>query len=391
MSRIYQSLLKPILFRSEPETVHHRTLSALSYLSQSPALCQMLEDILQTPKLPTQAMGLQFPNPIGLAAGMDKNGVAIDAWSALGFGFTEIGGITQHPQPGNPQPRLFRAPETQAIINRMGFNNDGADTVVKRLQNNKPKRIVPLGVNLGKSKRTPLEEAYLDFADSFQKLWAYADFFVVNVSSPNTPGLRKLQDKDSLRTILETLDAANLELKNKGGSSAQLKPILVKIAPDLSLTAIDDVIDLVLQYKLSGVVATNTTLSRPSEENTKPPHVYNETGGLSGKPLRKLSTEIVRHIAEQTTGKLTIVGVGGIDDAASAWEKITAGATLCQVYSGLVFKGPELIPSIVQGLLDQLKIHGFRSLQEAVGTQISFVNEGTTTPRFAHRKEKSRP
>ncbi len=370
MSRIYQRFLKPLLFRSEPETIHHRTLSGLSFIARSPALCQLVQEFLSPPRLPTEAMGIKFPNPIGLAAGMDKNGVAIDAWAALGFGFTEIGGVTQHPQPGNPRPRLFRIPETNAIINRMGFNNDGAKAIATRLSNTKKQSVTPLGINLGKSKRTPLEEAHLDFVHSFLQLHAYADFFVVNVSSPNTPGLRKLQDKESLATILRALKQANHE-------PAQLrpKPILVKIAPDLTFEAIDDVIELVSELNLDGIVATNTTLSRPEDSKHHSPKTYEETGGLSGKPLQKKSTEIIRHIHQQTNGKLTIIGVGGIDDAASAWEKITSGAALLQIYSGLIFQGPEMLPTLLRDLIQQLDVHRCTSFTEAVGAQLPFVEK----------------
>ena len=374
MTNLYQSCLKPFLFRHEPEKIHHKTLTALTWLARSPALCDLARELLKTPALPSTALGLNFKNPLGLAAGMDKNGVAVPAWEALGFGFCEIGGVTQFPQPGNPQPRLFRAPETGAIINRMGFNNLGADAILQNLNHSHTDRRAPVGINLGKSKRTELADAHLDFTYSFKKLWAYGDFFVINVSSPNTPGLRALQDKESLQTILQSLNEANQACARAENTGAKQKPLLVKIAPDLTPSAIDDVIELAMESKLAGIVATNTTISRPKATNSRSPTVYSETGGLSGKPLQAKSTEIIRHIAQQTEGKLTIIGVGGIDDSRSAWEKIAAGANLLQLYSGLVFKGPEIIASIIEGLTNQLEIHHFESLQDAVGSNRPFIS-----------------
>ena len=372
-SELYQRWLKPFLFRKDPEEIHHKTLSTLALIGRSPTLCDLLTTVVGVPPLPTEVSGLQFPNPIGLAAGMDKNGLAIPAWAALGLGFCEIGGVTQYPQPGNPKPRLFRSPKTEAIINRMGFNNHGADAIHSTLTKSIGRNAIPLGINLGKSKRTPLEEAHIDFAYSFEKLWSVGDFFVVNVSSPNTPGLRELQDKDSLRTILKTLVDSNSRMAAKQAQNSPAKPLFVKIAPDLSLTAIDDVIDLTLNFDLDGIVATNTTISRPESPGTTSPLVYQQVGGLSGKPLRQKSTEIIRHISNQTQGKLKLIGVGGIDSAESAWEKITSGANLCQVYSGLVYHGPGMIHSIVKGISEQMELHGFSSFKQAVGSRSPYI------------------
>ena len=372
-TEFYQRYLKPFLFRHDPEEIHHKTLSALAIIGRSPTLCDLLTNVVDVPSLPTEVSGLQFPNPIGLAAGMDKNGIAVPAWAALGLGFCEIGGVTQYPQPGNPKPRLFRSPKTEAIINRMGFNNLGADAIHSTLSRSAGTNATPLGINLGKSKRTPLEEAHSDFAYSFEKLWSLGDFFVVNVSSPNTPGLRELQDRDSLRTILKTLVDSNSRMATRQPSNSPVKPLFVKIAPDLSLTAIDDVIDLALSFGVEGIVATNTTISRPETPDTPSPKVYQEMGGLSGKPLRQKSTEIIRHIATQTQGKLKLIGVGGIDSAESAWEKITSGANLCQIYSGLVYHGPGLVRSIVKGISEQLVFHRFRSFEEAVGSRSPYI------------------
>lgn len=376
-TELYQRWLKPFLFRHDPEEIHHKTLSALANIGRSPTLCDLLREVLDVPQLPTSVSGLNFPNPIGLAAGMDKNGLAIPSWAALGLGFCEIGGVTRYPQPGNPTPRLFRAPSSEAIINRMGFNNLGADAICSTLSKSTLSKSNPLGINLGKSKRTPLEEAHSDFAYSFEKLWPFGDFFVINVSSPNTPGLRELQDKDSLRTILKSLVDVNTRMSTEQPTVSGGKPLFVKIAPDLSFTAIDDVIDLALAFNLAGIVATNTTITRPSSPDGAPePKVYREIGGLSGKPLRQKSTEIIRHISDHTQGKLTLIGVGGIDCAESAWEKISSGADLCQIYSGLVYKGPGMIGSIVKGISNQLVLHGFKTLADAVGSKCPFIKPG---------------
>lgn len=334
-------------------------------------MLDLLQELFATDDLPTTRFGIRFPNPIGLAAGMDKNGIAIPAWQALGFGFCEIGGVTRYPQLGNPKPRLFRIPETNALINRMGFNNCGADALAKLRRNRK----FPLGINLGKSKQTPLEESASDFVYSLKKLWHLADFFVVNVSSPNTPGLRTLQEKQPLQSLLSALTKTNRQLaaNYKSINIPTEKPLLLKIDPDLSSAAIDDVVDLALSIPLAGLVATNTTLSRPVASDKPFPPNYRESGGLSGQPLRKRSTEIIRRIADQTQGKLTIIGVGGICDAESAWEKITAGAHLCQIYSGLVFQGPGLIPNIVRGLANQLQCHHMKTLRQAVGSRLPFI------------------
>lgn len=373
MSNWYQRWAKPWLFKQDPEWIHHATLTALAYAGHSDTIRDCLSDLSAVPSLPISVMGLGFQNPIGLAAGMDKNAIAVPAWEALGLGFSEIGGVTQYPQPGNPKPRLFRAPETNAIINRMGFNNLGADAIRTNLAKTKRSPKNPLGINLGKSKRTPLPQAQEDFAYSFKTLWSLGDFFVVNVSSPNTPGLRELQDKESLRTILQHLQDTNQQLARASTSTDSPKPLLVKIAPDLTLSAIDDVLSLVLELGLSGIVATNTTIDRPTPPHGAPPTVYQETGGLSGGPLRERSTAIIRHLAKQTQGKVTLIGVGGIDSAASAWEKFAAGASLCQVYSGLIFQGPGLVPATVSGIIQQLQHHGLKQLQDAIGSQLPFV------------------
>jgi dihydroorotate dehydrogenase len=329
-------------------------------------VCDALHSFLGAPELPSECFGLKFPNPVGLAAGMDKRAAAVPAWEALGFGFAELGAVTWHAQPGNPAPRLFRAISEDAIVNRMGFNNPGAETLAETLKSWRrsgrwPHH--PVGINLGKSKITPIETAAEDYAKSFRVLLPHLDFFVVNVSSPNTPNLRQLQDKTALEEILAALEDVQRSL-----SPAATKPILVKVAPDLSLEALDEIVGLALQRKLAGLIATNTTVSRPATNDVTVQRVYNEAGGLSGRPLRSRSAEVIRHLYRSSAGKLPLVGVGGIFSADDAWEKITAGASLVQIYTGLVYEGPGLTKRIVKGLLAKLEQRGFKSLKEAVGS-----------------------
>lgn len=376
MSMFYRQWIRPVLFRCDPEKIHSWTLNRLASIARSPAMLDLLHELFVADELPSTRFGIRFPNPIGLAAGMDKNGIAIPAWQALGFGFCEIGGVTRYPQLGNPKLRLFRIPETDALVNRMGFNNCGAGALADALAKSPRNRKFPLGINLGKSKQTPLEESASDFVYSLKKLWHLADFFVVNVSSPNTPELRTLQEKQPLQSLLNDLAKTNQQLAANNNESSAVpagKPLLLKIDPDLSPAAIDNVVDLALSIPLAGIVATNTTISRPVPFGKPSPPNYQETGGLSGQPLRKRSTEIIRRIAGQTQGKLAIIGVGGICDAESAWEKIAAGAYLCQIYSGLVFQGPGLIPDIVRGLANQLQRHQMKTFEQAIGSHLPFI------------------
>ena len=289
MSWFYRHIARPVLFNYDSEEIHNRTLQYLGKLSRNRLGLDMLESFYGQAELPKRLFGLDFPNPVGLAAGMDKKAEAVPAWAAFGFGFSELGGVTAHAQPGNPQPRMFRAIEDEALINRMGFNNPGAEAVAERLKYWKksgfwPKH--PVGINLGKSKVTPLEEAARDYATSFRLLREYADFFVVNVSSPNTPNLRQLQDKDALFEIFKALNAEN--------TGPEPRPILVKIAPDLTFEAIDEILDLVEPCKIAGIVATNTTIARPEAASPPLAKVYSEKGGLSGGPLGARSTEVIR-------------------------------------------------------------------------------------------------
>jgi len=357
----YRHLVRPRLFAQDAEAAHNRALALLSRLSHSRMACRALHEFLGAPPLPVELFGLKFPNPVGLAAGMDKHAAAVPAWAALGFGFCELGGVTWLAQPGNPRPRMFRAVADEAIVNRMGFNNSGAEALAARLAGWKQSErwpAHPVGINLGKSKATPLEQAAGDYANSFRVLRELADFFVVNVSSPNTPNLRQLQDKSALDEILAALQSQN---------PAQ-KPILVKVAPDLSFEALDEILELAGPRKIAGIVAANTTITRPGSSHPAVQKIYAETGGLSGRPLRARSTEIIRHLHRQTQGRLPVIGVGGIFTAADAWEKITAGASLVQVYSGLVYEGPGLTRTIVAGLADRFKAAGVCEWSQAVGS-----------------------
>jgi dihydroorotate dehydrogenase len=388
MSRLYRYLLRPVLFAQDPEQIHGRTLRLLGWLARRELGCEALESLFGAPALPTEVLGLRFPNPIGLAAGMDKSAQALPAWAALGCGWTELGAVTWHAQPGNPAPRLFRAIPDEAIVNRMGFNNPGAEELARTLSEWRrlgrwPRH--PVGVNLGKSKITPLEKAAEDYARSFRALWPYLDFFVVNVSSPNTPNLRQLQDKAALDEILAALQEVQQQelarIAPGAGASAELrapgapdlagtlkpKPILVKVAPDLSFAALDEILELVSPRQIAGIVATNTTLDRPSTSDPGLQQVYAQAGGLSGRPLRTRSTEVVRHLYRRTQGRLPIVGVGGIFSAEDAWEKITAGASLLQIYTSLVYAGPGVVGALVQGLRRKLHQRGFSQLYQAVG------------------------
>jgi len=369
MSWFYRSLIRPALFTQDSEAIHNRTLAALGWAARQPWACRALGCACSAPELPVELFGLRFPNPVGLAAGMDKQAAAVPVWRSLGFGFSELGGVTWHAQPGNPPPRMFRAIADEALVNRMGFNNGGARALAERLatwreQGRWPDH--PVGINLGKSKVTPLNEAADDYANSLRVLWPHADFFVVNVSSPNTPNLRQLQDKAALDEILAALQQVNAK-QAKAARGQKPKSILVKVAPDLTFDALDEILELVGPRQLAGIVATNTTIARPDTTDARLKQIYAETGGLSGRPLRVRSTEVIRHLFRQTRGTVPIIGVGGISSAADAWEKITAGASLVQVYSGLVYEGPGLVREIVQGLRWRLEVEGLNEFKPAVG------------------------
>lgn len=359
---MYRNVVRPILFRQEAEEVHDTTLRRLGHLSRRRWLCKLAAGFLRPPDLPVDLFGLRFPNPVGLAAGMDKRAAAVPAWAALGFGFSELGGVTRHAQPGNPRPRLFRAVADEAIVNSMGFNNPGAEEFAQALISWRQRGLWPahpVGVNLGKSKITPLERAPEEYAATFRLLRPHADFFVINVSSPNTPGLRSLQDKAALNEILDALQREN--------DPSRPSPILVKVAPDLEFGALDEILELTGPRQVAGIVATNTTLQRPDASRPELRSIYARPGGLSGRPLRERSTEVIRHLHRQTGGQLPIIGVGGIFDAADAWEKITAGASLVQIYTSLVYRGPGVTAEVVNGLRARLERAGWSELRQAVG------------------------
>ncbi|SMF07148.1 quinone-dependent dihydroorotate dehydrogenase [Pseudogulbenkiania subflava] len=333
------SLLRPLLFKLDAETAHETTLKLLDKAHQL-----HLDSILgqSTTRLPVQAMGLTFPNPVGLAAGLDKNGEHIDALAGLGFGFLEIGTITPRPQAGNPKPRLFRVPEHQGIINRMGFNNLGVDALLENVRNCRFKGI--LGINIGKNATTPIESAVDDYLACLDKVYAYSSYITVNISSPNTKNLRQLQQADELSALLASLKVRQQELADKHG---RYVPLAVKIAPDLDDEQIVAIARLLTGHKIDGVIATNTTLSR-SEIAGHP--MADEAGGLSGAPVRERSTVLIRKLAKELDGALPIIGVGGIDSGEDAAEKMDAGATLVQLYSGLIYRGPGLVGEVLQAL-----------------------------------------
>lgn len=339
---MYKTILRPFFFNFDPEKIHHVTFSLIRF-SNKIGFGSIFRSLykVEDPKLERELFGLKFPNPVGLAAGFDKEAKLYKELSNLGFGFIEIGTVTPKPQPGNDKPRLFRLKEDSAIINRMGFNNGGVEEAVERLKENpKGNGRVLIGGNIGKNKITPNEEAVNDYIICFEALFDYVDYFVVNVSSPNTPNLRELQEKEPLTQLLQTLQNRN-NLKDKR------KPILLKIAPDLTEEQLLDIIDIVADTKIDGVIATNTTISREglSSENKK------EMGGLSGKPLTKRATEVIRFLSEKSNKAFPIIGVGGIHSAEDALEKLDAGASLVQLYTGFIYEGPDLIKKINKAIL----------------------------------------
>lgn len=400
---IYQAVLRPIVFsglKSDPEFLHKQFMQISTWLdchTDRPLNSWILNQLQQNFSIadarleqtlwdhPNQTgvgsenstpisqssviipQSVLFKNPMGLAAGFDKNGTASGVWSSFGFGYAELGTVTLIPQPGNPTPRLFRLLADQAALNRMGFNNDGAAAMATALTaalQRRP-RLMPVGINLGKSKVTPLSEAAADYLGSFRLLKDLGDYFVVNVSSPNTPGLRTLQDAPMLSAILSALQQENQKAN---------KPILVKIAPDLEWDAILDVLNVTLSHNLAGIIATNTTISREGLKTQILRETGNlvkdEAGGISGLPLKGRSTEVIRFIRKETKGKLPIMGVGGIFTADDAWEKITAGACLLQTYTGWIYQGPFMVERILQGLLAKLEETGLSNISEAVGIDV---------------------
>ena len=336
MKNAYERFVRPLLFSLDAEAAHDLTVAFLQGASHLDLVLRALKIFRPLPK-PKTVFGLEFPNPIGLAAGLDKNGVALPAWAALGFGFIEIGTVTARPQPGNTSPRIFRFPEQLALINRLGFNNDGADAVAERLRKLRASGrwpAVPVGINIGKSKATPLEKATDDYLYSFRLLREFADYIALNVSSPNTPGLRDLQAAAALSQLLRAIGDENRK---------NTKPVLVKIAPDLSMSELEELVATCEQNEIAGIIATNTTL----DHSSVPPE-RDQAGGLSGAPLREKSTALVRAIAARST--IPVVASGGIFDAKSAQEKFETGAQLLQVYTGYIYRGPGLLQEIMENL-----------------------------------------
>jgi len=339
---MYKLLIRPLLFCFDPEQVHHFTFSLIRVLNKIPGFGGLFRAIyeVENPKLEREVFGLKFKNPVGLAAGFDKDAKLYQELSNFGFGFIEIGTLTPKPQEGNAKKRLFRLKEDSAIINRLGFNNGGVVEAVGRLKQNNG---ILIGGNIGKNKNTPNEEATSDYVICFEALFDHVDYFVVNVSSPNTPNLRALQDKEPLTQLLQTLQTLN-EAKPKP------KPILLKIAPDLTNEQLLDIIDIIKETQIAGVIATNTTLSREGLQS----EIKAEMGGLSGKPLTKRSTEVIRFLSEKSNKAFPIIGVGGIHSADDALEKLEAGASLVQLYTGFIYEGPGLIKEINQRILKEV-------------------------------------
>ena len=346
----YSLFVRPFLAIMDSEKAHKRAIFGLKLASFSFLGRFMLRVLYRPRDVASNSFGMSFSNPLGLAAGMDKKAEAMSGWESLGFGFIEVGGITEHEQSGNPMPRMFRSSKHNALINRMGFNNPGSEKMASHLSKTK-KPNVPLLLNVGKSKITPLESAHKDYAKTVERCGPFVDGFVINVSSPNTPNLRELQKDEDLARIITAVKEHSRE-----------KPVLVKIAPDLEDLQIKSIVDTARQLDCAGIIATNTTTSRPDEYG-----IMTETGGLSGKPLNARSTEVIRLIAEHTNCEWPIIGVGGISDAEDAWEKITNGACLVQIYSAMVFKGASVIKEIVNGLDRKLKSKGLTSLDQAIG------------------------
>tara|TARA_B110000046_G_scaffold57595_2_gene64321 strand:+ start:5257 stop:6300 length:1044 start_codon:yes stop_codon:yes gene_type:complete len=341
---MYKSIVKPLLFNQDPETIHYKVFGWLKILLNS-SISKSFTRLFYTvshKKLQKELFGLKFPNPVGLAAGFDKDAKLYEELGCLGFGFIEVGTVTPLPQDGNPKPRLFRLPKDEALINRMGFNNGGVDQMIERLENRKLNQII--GGNIGKNKVTPNEDAISDYVICFEKLFDYVDYFVINVSSPNTPNLRELQDKEPLTKLLQTLQGLNNAKPNR-------KAILLKIAPDLTNEQLDDIVEIVDSTKIDGIIATNTTIDRSNLTTSDSEVAGIGAGGLSGKPVRNRSTEVVRYLSEKSNKSFPIVAVGGIYTAEDAIEKLEAGADLVQIYTGFIYEGPSIVKRINKGLV----------------------------------------
>ncbi|MFH5185454.1 quinone-dependent dihydroorotate dehydrogenase [Paenibacillus sp. TAB 01] len=360
---LYKNIAKPVLFRMDPEKAHHLTIDGLHTVANLPGGRALLRGLYSVPayaELETSLWGVRFANPIGLAAGLDKNAKAVPGFSSIGFGFMEVGTVTPKPQAGNELPRLFRLPEDHALINRMGFNNVGIETMAEHLKQ-AGRRTIPVAVNIGKNKVTPNEQAEEDYRACIRGLYGYGDFFVVNISSPNTPDLRNLQHGDDLSRLLAAVqDEMKLQHQKAGGAP---KPVLVKIAPDLEGDEIEYMVRTIVESGVSGIIASNTTISRAGLTHKH----KGETGGLSGRPLTERSTKLIHTIYSATEGKLPIIGSGGIFTARDAYDKIRAGASLVEVYTALIYEGPGLVRRLNEGLRELLRKDGFSRISEAVG------------------------
>ena len=341
---LYERVIRPLAFRGDPESVHDAAMRAIR-------LGLLRSEGFSDPRLECERFGVRFPNPVGLAAGFDKNGLALDRWKDFGFGFVEAGTVTFHAQPGNPKPRMFRVPESQGLINRMGFNNEGAAALAARLGAPSSTRH-PLGINLGKSKITEIKDAPEDYAASFRLLHTKGDYFVVNVSSPNTPGLRSLQDAGALREILAAMREVDAT-----------RPLFVKVAPDLEFDALDELVGVAVEARLTGLIATNTTVSRAML-----PKDPGEAGGLSGRPVREMADATLAHLYRACPKDMVLIGVGGIHDGDDAYRKLRLGAHLVQLYTGWIYGGPALVPRINRRIVDLMERDGYRTLDEVRGT-----------------------
>ena len=353
---VYRSLVRPLLFRLPAETAHELALHSLAFVPPG-----LIAKRINHPELIIKRFGLTFPNPIGLAAGFDKNGVALRPLAALGFGFIEAGTVTHHPQPGNPRPRLFRLSEDQALINRAGFNNEGAAAFARRVEHGRPDCV--LGVSIGKSKITPLEDAIADYLASFELVYNVADYIAINVSSPNTPQLRELQQSQQLEALLSALLERRQELQKR-------VPLLVKLSPDLDRQELETIVEVIERLEIDGIIATNTTTSRDHLRTDVARVTACGEGGLSGKPLKDRSTQMIADLYELTQGLIPLIGVGGIFTAEDAWEKIAAGASLVQLYTGFIYQGPRIAQQISEDLLQILAREGFPNLDAAVGSKV---------------------
>jgi dihydroorotate dehydrogenase len=362
---LYSSIIRPILFRLPAESAHEFALKSVSIALSSQVLRHAVSHRTQAnPVTKVSRFGLNFSNPIGLAAGFDKNGTAVQPLGALGFGFLEVGTVTNQPQPGNPKPRIFRLPRDRALLNRLGFNNFGAKQVVENLRSTSRDCVV--GVNIGKSRDVPIEEAIADYLASFEAVYKVADYVAINVSSPNTPQLRELQQSRLLSDLLRSLQQRNTELAGEHSP----KPLLLKIAPDLTPQDIESIVEVATHNKISGMIATNTTISREGLRTDPAKVAAFGQGGLSGAPLRERSNQIISNIYQLTRGALPIVGAGGVFTAEDAWEKICAGASLIQLYTGFIYEGPRVAYKLNQGLARIMKRAGLKSLDEAVGSGV---------------------